>query len=245
MEYFHLDYRSIDYLIGRIQTRLRQSASHVLRQRFAKWDPAVHGELALAFVAKVEMLNRVIDRLNRDVTQLAEHLKGVPDAVEHCITEQRALSVPDRDLLWRASVDADAFLFEARSAYELFGKFLNQFIMLVFEREVKEADAIQAIETLGGDVVWVTLLRDHRTLFFHNSAPWLAVERTQADPPQFDLLILKRNVEVLELDDYLHFRDCRAIQRGLAESINKIAIWIANEIAYVEHEEGSEQMPEM
>jgi hypothetical protein len=56
----------------------------------------------------------------------------------------------------------------------------------------------------------------------------------EVDSPQFDLVLLKRNVESLTDADFVHFRDCRAIQRGLAESVNKVVLWVVNEIAAVE-----------
>ena len=241
MDYFHLDYRSVDFLVGRLQTRLRQSTSAVLRERLTRWNPDVHGEPALAVVFKIEMLNRVLARLNSDVARLVEHLNSVPDAVEQCICEQRALSVPDRDLLWHLSLDVDSFLFEARSVHEALGRFLKEFFRLIFEREVTEQEVVAAVEDLGSDVTWVPLLKESRNLFVHNAASWLAVERTQAEPPQFDLLLLKRNVENLTDADFVHFRDCRAVQRGLASCVKNIALWIANEIAAVEHEEAAEQ----
>jgi hypothetical protein len=241
MDYFHLDYRSVDFFVGRLQTRLRQSASAVLRARFARWDPDIHGEPALAVVAKIEMLNRVLARLNADVAQLVEYLNSVPEAVEQCICERRALSVPNRNLLWHLSVDVDSFLFEARSAYEVLGRFLKEFFRLIFERNVTELEVIEAVKTLGGDVAWVAILKESRNLFLHNAASWLAVERTQDDPPQFDLLLLKRNVEDLADDDFVHFHECRAVQRGLAECVNKISLWIVNEIAAVEQEDAAAQ----
>jgi len=131
----------------------------------------------------------------------------------------------------------------ARSAHELLGQFLFQFVALIFERKTTESEVLQAVRELGGDVAWVPILLDARQLFFHNAASWMAVGRIQADPPQFDLLLLKHNVEVLQPNDYLHFRDCRAIQRGLASSVKKIAIWIVNEIGAVEHEEADEEGP--
>ena len=241
MEYFHLDYRSVDFFIGRLQTRLRQSTSSVLRGRFAQWNPDVHGEPALAFVAKIEMLNRVLTRLNADMAKLVEHLTSVPEAVEQCICERRALSVPDQDLLWHLSVDVDAFLFEARSASEILGKFLKEFFWLIFRRRVTKQEVIEAVEALGGDVAWIPLLDRSRDLFAHNAASWLAVERTQADPPQFDLLLLKRNVETLTDADFVHFRDCRVVQRGFAACVNKTALWLVNEIEAFEHEDAVEQ----
>jgi len=237
MEYFHLDYRPVDFFIGRLQTRLLQSTSAVLRGRFARWDPDVHGEPALAVVAKIEMLIRVLARLNADVAKLVQHLTSVPGAVGQCICERRAIRVPDQDLLWHLSVDVEAFLFEARSAYEILGKFLKEFFQLIFQRRVTEQEAIAAVRDLGGDVAWIPLLKGSRDLFVHSAASWLAVERTQADPPQFDLLLLKRNVENLTDADFVHFRDCRAVQRGLAACVSKTALWIVNEIAAVEHEE--------
>ena len=61
MEYFHLNYRSADFFVGRLQTRLRESTSSALRNRFARWNPDIHGEPALAVVAKIEMLNRILE----------------------------------------------------------------------------------------------------------------------------------------------------------------------------------------
>ena len=193
----------------------------------------------MAVVAKIEMLNRVLARLNGDVTRFVEYLSSIPDAVECCIRERRALTVPDRDLLWHLSLDVEAFLFEAKSAYEVLGKFLKEFFRLIFQREITELEVIAAVKELGGDVNWVPLLKASRNLFLHNAASWLAVERTHADPPEFDLLLLKRNVEPLTDTDFVPFRDCRAVQRGLAASVSKIALWIANEIAEVEDDEHS------
>jgi hypothetical protein len=240
MEYFHLTYPSVDFFVGRLQNRLRQSTSALLRRRLSDWNPDIHGEPALAVVAKIEILNRILVRLNADVAKLVEYLNSVPDAVEQCIGEGRALNVPDHELLWHMSVDVEAFLFEARSAYEVLGRFLKEFFRLIFQREMTERDVIAAVTDLGGDVTWVPLLKEIRNLFAHNTASWLAVERTQVDPPQFDLVLLKRNVESLTDADFVHFRDCRALQRGLAASVNKITLWIVNEIAAVEHEEAVE-----
>jgi hypothetical protein len=235
MEYFHLDYRPVDFFVGRLQTRLRVSSSPLLRERLARWDPEVHGEPALAVVAKLEMLNRVTQRLNEDLAKLVEHLKGVPEAVETCVRERSALQVTDRDLVWHLSVDVDAFLFEGRSVYELLGKFVKAMFSLIFERRVTEQETIQAIAQFGTDVSWIPVLQQSRKLFFHSAASWLAVERVGTVPPQFDLLLLKRNAEVLADKDYLHFRDCRAIQTGLHAAVKGISLWIVNEIAAVEH----------
>lgn len=237
MDYFHLDYRPVDYFVGRLQTRLLQSKSASLRERFRRWDADTQGEPALAIVTKIEMLKRTVERLNADIAQMNEYLQGMPAAVEQCIRERRALNLPNRDVVWNMLVDIDGFLFEARSAYELLGKFLRAFFALIFQRKISEAEIIAAVRELGGDVAWVPTLRESRKLFFHNTAAWLAVERISADPPHFDLLLLKRNADTLAEDDFIHFRDCRAIQQGLADSIRKVALWINNEIAAVEREE--------
>jgi hypothetical protein len=121
------------------------------------------------------------------------------------------------------------------------GRFLKEFFQLIFHRKVTEREVIAAVEELGSDMTWVSLLKESRNLFVHNAASWLAVERMEADPPQFDLLLLKRNVESLTDADFVHFRDCRNIQRGLAESVNKLVLWVVNEIAAVEHEDAGEK----
>jgi hypothetical protein len=240
LDYFHLNYPETDFFIGRFHTRLRQSTSVTLRARFAKWKPDIHGEPAIALVGKIAFLNLAINRLNANLNTLIRYLKTVPQDVEQCIPEHRALNIPEHDLLWALSLDTETFLFETRSAYELLGHFLKGFFALIFEREITERDILRAITDLGADTSWVPILRDSRQLFFHNAASWLAVERTNADPPAFDLLLLKRTGPALTPEDYVHFRDCRSIQQGLQTAINKIIIWIMNELAAIEHEEAQQ-----
>lgn len=235
MEYFHLDFPTSDRLIRSIQTRLRQSSSAKLRERIDLWEPETHGEIALAVVTKVEMLNRIVTRLNNDLTALTEHLKKMPQEVEQCIAEVRALHIPDPDFVWNLLVDTDSFLFEARSAYELLGKFVKVLFELVFERKVREEDIFRELRALRVDVEWARLLQESRIHFFHSAAPWLAVERMPTG--EFDLLILKRNAETLTEDDYLHFGECRLILKGLYAALNGIFRWIANEIGAVGQQE--------
>jgi len=85
MEYSHLDFPTSDRVVRLIQTRLHGSSSVRLRGRLKHWDPDIHGELALAVVAKVEMLNRIVTRLNNDLIFLTEQLKTVPKAVENAL----------------------------------------------------------------------------------------------------------------------------------------------------------------
>ena len=132
-------------MIRLIQNRLRQSSSAKLRDRLDLWDRGTHGELALAVVAKVEMLNGIVTRLNNDLSILREHLKNAPEDVEQCIAEVRAFHVPDPDFVWNLLVDTDSFLFATRSAYELLGKFVKALFQLVFERQLREEDIFREL----------------------------------------------------------------------------------------------------
>jgi uncharacterized protein (DUF433 family) len=152
---------------------------------------------------------------------------------------QSAIDIPrhHHDLLWQLSADVEAFLIEARSVYELLGKFLRHFCLLIFQREVTQKDIISAVRELGVDVSWFSVLKDNRDLFVHSAASLLAVERISTDPPEFDLILLKRTVEVLDDKDFIRFRDLRAVQKELSKSVTKVATWIENEISAVEAEE--------
>jgi hypothetical protein len=240
MEYFHLNHRPVDFFVGRLQTRLRQSSSAKLRGRFAQWESDVHGEAALAVVAKIEMLNRAMAWLDADVAKLVEYLDSAPAVVEQCIRERRAPTIAKLDL-WRLCLGIETFLFEARSTYQIPGKFLDGFFRLVFRRRITETEVVSAVSARGGDVTWIPLLKENRDWFAHSAASWLAVERTQANPPQFDLLLLKRNVENLTEDDFVRFGDCQAVGRGLATSVNRIVRWIEDEIVKIEREDPAEK----
>jgi predicted XRE-type DNA-binding protein len=166
MEYFHISYPSVDFLVGRLQTLI------------TGWRADVHGEAAEALVTKIEILNRVLSWLNGEVLELIDYLKTVPYVAEKCISNRLAIYIPrhHHDLLWQLSADVEAFLIEARPVYELRGKFLRHFFLLIFQREVTQKDIISAVRELGVDVSWFSVLKDNRDLFVHSAASLPAVE---------------------------------------------------------------------
>ncbi len=135
------------------------------------------------------------------------------------------------DLLWEAVLDLDSFLFEARSAYEILGKLLASCFACVFQRRILEEDVWEAVREQGVRTDWVEELRRHRILFFHTTAPWLAVRILSRDPLQLDWIVLKRNVETLDNpEDFLDFARCREIYTGLNETLSAIEFWVEREI---------------
>ncbi len=76
---------------------------------------------------------------------------------------------------WETLVDLDGFLFEARSAYEILGKLLIICFAFVLQKKIQEKDVWDAVREQGVRIDWIEVLRVHRILFFHNTAPWLAI----------------------------------------------------------------------
>ena len=76
----------------------------------------------------------------------------------------------------RASLpDSVRSYFEARSTYEILGKFLITFCRIIFAQALNEENLKGILREDGLDVAWATLLHDKRILFFHQTAPWLAL----------------------------------------------------------------------
>jgi hypothetical protein len=108
----------------------------------------------------------------------------------------------------------DAFLYEARSAYEMLRTFVIRFTRHILKKRCSEQDAERTLKraTLdsGGSFDWAEDLRRNR------ATPWIAVEMTSREPRRYELLILGENVADLEKNpNYVRLEQYRRIWSGL------------------------------
>ena len=125
----------------------------------------------------------------------------------------------------------DSILFESRSAYEITGKFVGRFCEVILERPIKQADLIRVLTDAGHDVVWIKELQENRILFFHQTAPWIALEIKQRDPLQFELVVMKENLK--DFDDPSKFitqSELSDIWDGYERSMVAIKEWLEGQI---------------
>jgi hypothetical protein len=88
---------------------------------------------------------------------------------------------------------------------------------------------------VGLDLAWATLLHDERILFFHQTAPWLALmfDDTKSTPPE--LLIVRGNVKTLDdPESYMRLSDYNRIYSGLASALDKLQEYLVARIRDLE-----------
>lgn len=153
-------------------------------------------ELALYVSFRLNMLPRIVNRINEGCTRLYEKVKSRNP--EHDYEEQKegyALQVDD-DLKYNLVIDIDSLLFELNSCCELMGKFLlyvyNQTGKKLDDKDIgKEIKGI--IVKSGKDPKWFIELDNHRNFFIHEGTPYIAIDLSREEK-YYDLIIMKENL---------------------------------------------------
>lgn len=182
-----------------------------------------------------------IRRLNRQVSKLRDELNGDLPQVEWSLAKGGAFTLTDKELPYELLLDMDSFIFETRSLYEIMGKFLVELFRTLFGKAVTEAD-LQAI-LLGSDIDtrWIAELRENRKLFFHQTAPWVAVS-VDGKEKKFDPVMLKRNVHTFDdPNSFVEFARLREIYDGFVASATELHRFILEQIRL--HEEATVTEP--
>lgn len=224
-------------LLG-IMRRLSNSTSATLRELMREWAEGPMREKGLALATKLKMLQRVTLRVDHQIQRLKEQLNNNA-RINDCIQGGSAYSISDPNLPYDILVDIDSFLFESRSAYEIVGEFLNEFFRLILGYNITESQLVEMLDSRGIETGWIRALRDHRILFFHRTAPWIAVEVVSREPLEIELVILKKTVQELDNpEDYIKFEQLRSIYQGFIASLDATYQWLIEKIE--EFEAGEE-----
>jgi len=231
MEILHIGYCPLwsGWLLE-IMRRLRSSPSATLKSRMEAWESTPLSEMGSALATKMSMLGLVLRRFDQQMRRLNDELKDQSDAtLREMVREQVVHTTGDDALPCEILVEVDSFFFESRSAYEIVGKFLREFFQRIWAEDVSEAEIIRPLEEERIDTRWIKQLRDHRVLFFHHTAPWIALEVVSWEPHRFDLLVLKKLVPD-DPSDVIHFNELVEIYRGFATSMNALHRFVLKRI---------------
>lgn len=213
-----------------IWNALNRTSSRTLLEAYSKRGPEL-GDLAIAVATKLPILGTVTNRFNSDYGRL---LKLAADDAEKIQTNRvtgTVWIVPDERIAFELLADIEAFIFESRSTYEILGKFLTAFFRKIFDRALTEADLKAVMRDGGFDVEWTTLLRDERILFFHGTAPWLALMFRDDETDKPELLIVRRNVKNLnDPESFARLADYDRIYWGLGDALKRMEEHILIEI---------------
>jgi hypothetical protein len=222
-DHVFFDYRPQVTWLYPIWNALNATTSKTLREARSKCDLTALGDRAIAVATKLAILQRVVGRFNSDYEKLLKLAADDAERIQINRETGTVWSVANELLAYDLLADIDAFIFEARSTYEILGRFLGGFYKSIFN-EILIEETLKAILRDGGlDVEWTALLRDERILFFHETAPWLALKFQNAESASHELLIVRGNVKTLDdPDSFARLADYNGIYSGLASALEKL-----------------------
>jgi hypothetical protein len=230
VQHLHISYVPENGWVLTIMTRLLNSPDPQLRKAFEDWSDTPLMELGFAITTRMHMLGLSIRRLNRRVSALRDELNANPTQLEWCLAKGGAFTPKDKELPYELLLDMDSFIFETRSLYEIMGKFLVQLFRALFGKTVTEADLQAILSANNIDTRWIAELRENRKLFFHQTAPWVAV-RVEGEEMQFDPVLLKRNVQTFDdPDSFVEFARLREIYDGFVASATELHRFVLEQI---------------
>ena len=189
--FLEINYEPTERWLRPILARLHQSSSTIIKERMEAWGETPLRKLGLAIGTKLTMLPIVVARANRQIQFLSEQLDE--SRVDRCLNQGAAYRLSDQSFPFEILVDLRLIsLFESRSTYEIVGRFLKEFFSHILGRDVSQEELQALLKAEGIDTQWIQELRKNRMLFFHNTAPWLAIHILSKAPLRFELVLLKK-----------------------------------------------------
>jgi hypothetical protein len=194
------------------------------------------GETAIHLATRHYIMKRAIEELK---TALTDIYNQIPDswsvpALDRVVKGQTSERARDHVLL-----ATDSFLFEFRAYLDLLARFVHGILAAIGKGPAQtellsSGKAIQIAgkngnlkphgfllylcDRLGVAPDWYGFLSTHRNFFTHEGAPYCAVEDRMVRPPEFDLIIMKRNIhdfESADPSDYFRVSECQSVVDGI------------------------------
>ncbi len=230
--FFHIDYRPRITWLFPIYNRLNSTPSARLKAAYSKWEVTELPELALALATKFAVFLRVVDRFNSDYGRLLAEISKDEGRIRKHISTGTVWTIRDDELLpFDLIAGIDAFIFEARSTYEILGKFVTALFALLFDRPLTEKDLKKLLHESGLDVTWTLFLQEERKLFFHNTSPWIAVALSDSSETPYELIILRRNAKTLDKpEDFARLSEYNEIFVAFMQALDRLSDYIVGEI---------------
>lgn len=223
--------------ILRLQTQLQQSASVTLKERYSRWKEFGMAELGMAFATRLALRHRAAHLLAKLLHELQKKISA-SGKLDELLDGWYAYYPEDDRIFYDICVALDALYFETRSAYEIVGKFVHTFGKKILDRIFTEQDIQRVLIDAGQRTDWIDEVREHRKLFFHETAPWIALSISKRQPLEFSLVIMKENLK--ELDDPKNFITQQQLSdswQGFDRAIPTICTWLKEQIIVFEKNE--------
>jgi len=231
-KYLHIDYRpfTTNWFL-QIHTKLNQSKNVILQERkkYLNNDPL--NEYQLAVSTKLAMLPQIINKIDQQLDYLGNQLQSDRNEIEECLKKNSAYIIPNENFVYEFLIHFDSFIFESRSTYEILGLFIIEFFKKILEIKINENELIKILNARNIDTRWIHGLREYRKYLFHETAPWIALNIKTFSPPDFELIIMKRNIKSFDNpEDFISFQEFIDIYNGFNSSLGEIHTWIFEQI---------------
>jgi len=235
MEILHLDYRpGTAGLILPLQSRLQGSGVPQLRERYSRWKELGLAELGMAVATRFSLTLRVASRLAELLQRLRDEIEE-SGQIDELLDGGYVYTPKDSRALYDICTAVDAFYFEYRSCYEVVGRFARTFCTEMLRKSITEEQLVAVLQSAGVTTNWITSLRENRKLFFHETAPWIALQVHERHPVKCSMVVMKENVE--ELKDPATFitqDQIVATIDGLQRGLWAIHNWLKSQIDDIE-----------
>jgi hypothetical protein len=125
------------------------------------------------------------------------------------------------------------------------GDVLVLLFQIIFNRKITEEELQSLLSTQGIDTRWIDELREARKLFFHETAPWLAI-RVEQEISRVDPVLLKRQTFTFEdPNDLVEFETIRGIYEGFVNSLSELHRYVREQIRLAEENSSGQHLKEI
>jgi len=230
----HIAYLPNGSFVLPIITRLKGSRDPKVRALAGKWQSSGLGRLGASLSTKVTMLGLIAGRLYSKLLPLQTELGQTPDLPD-LMAGGYAWIPSQRSLPYEVLLELDSFIFEFRSAYEVFGKFLRAFSSEILSKAITETDLLKVLSDRGIDTAWAKELQERRKFQFHEHAPWLAYRVTNPEPLDADVVFLAHvDADPTKPEEAITTRVLSQIYSGFNKALQELQLWTLAEIAALE-----------
>lgn len=179
----------------------------------------VKSQLGLSISTRLDMLPRIVHRINVEVNEVYETTKAHNN--EHIFTVQRegyAFDI-EENLKFNLLIDIDSLLFELNSVCELMTRlFFVLYSHIGKNIKKKEVGLIikKIIEGSGKSSDWFIELDNQRNFFMHEGTPYFAVDVSEG-PGKYDLLIMRENIKFFnDHSKFIKLSEINSIVKGFS-----------------------------
>ncbi len=217
-KWLHIDYIAGDRWVLPVWTAVNRAAE---RGQVGPL-PDELGQLGLHVSTRLSMIETLIRRINGCAHRLAELIATREPHHEFTAPDNGYAFPLPAEFKYAFLIDLDALLFEVNSCCELMGRLFEKLYAhagKALPRTPVGLTIRQVLEAAGQDAGWFVKLDGHRNFFTHQGAPYFAVDLSKAHDGQYDLLIMKRNLQSFEDESqFVRYSEMKQIVAGFQTS---------------------------